>query len=245
VTTTEGLRLRPQPNTSQPELTTLAYNTVVEVIARVQGQDIMGNTEWFNVRHNSREGYISAYFSECVADPAPPPPVSADPLAFYLPLQCGSRARISQGNGGNTSHTGRTQYAFDFSIGLNTPVVAMAPGEVVAIFDQTGPGDACYGGGDSSCSSAANYVILRHADGNRTSYVHLNRVDVAVGAQVSRGQQVGLSGSTGYSTGPHLHAERQQSCSSRYCQTIPLSFEDVGGNGVPTSGETVTSGNCE
>ncbi|MBM4292553.1 MAG: M23 family metallopeptidase, partial [Deltaproteobacteria bacterium] len=173
-----------------------------------------------------------------------PPPVSDDPLAFYLPLECGASARISQGNGGSTSHTGRTQYAFDFSIALNTPVLAMAPGEVVAAFDETGPGDRCYSGGDSSCSAAANHVILRHADGKRTSYVHLNRVDVAVGAQVSRGQRVGLSGSTGYSTGPHLHAERQESCSSRYCQTVPLSFADVGGDGVPASGERVTSGNC-
>ena len=50
-----------------------------------------------------------------------------------------------------------------------------------------------------------NYVILSHADGFQTLYGHLTSYSVAVGTAVSQGSPLGLSGNTGYSTGPHLH----------------------------------------
>ena len=50
-----------------------------------------------------------------------------------------------------------------------------------------------------------NYVIMNHADGFQTLYGHLSSALVAIGQQLSQGSVVGLSGSTGYSTGPHLH----------------------------------------
>ncbi len=52
-----------------------------------------------------------------------------------------------------------------------------------------------------------NYVKIQHANGLQTTYAHLNSISVVRGQQVSRGQQVGLIGSTGNSTGPHLHFE--------------------------------------
>jgi murein DD-endopeptidase MepM/ murein hydrolase activator NlpD len=50
-----------------------------------------------------------------------------------------------------------------------------------------------------------NYVIMNHADGFQTLYGHLSSASVSIGQQLSQGSVVGLSGSTGYSTGPHLH----------------------------------------
>lgn len=76
---------------------------------------------------------------------------------------------------------------------------------VAYTYDKAGPGDPCYNGGDSSCFPYANYVVLKHGDGKLTTYKHLSKGSVSVGQTVKRGTTVGLSGSTGYSTGPHAH----------------------------------------
>ncbi|MFE3068388.1 peptidoglycan DD-metalloendopeptidase family protein [Streptomyces sp. NPDC059247] len=52
-----------------------------------------------------------------------------------------------------------------------------------------------------------NEVVIQHADGNYSQYAHLSSLAVSAGQAVSGGQQIGLSGSTGNSTGPHLHFE--------------------------------------
>lgn len=65
-------------------------------------------------------------------------------------------------------------------------------------------------GKDYSCGCGGgygNYVMVDHGDGRSTLYAHLSRVDVAVGQAVSAGQQLGAVGSTGHSTGAHLHFE--------------------------------------
>lgn len=50
-------------------------------------------------------------------------------------------------------------------------------------------------------------VVVDHGDGSETRYAHLSRVDVTAGADVRQGDPVGTVGSTGASTGPHLHFE--------------------------------------
>ncbi len=57
------------------------------------------------------------------------------------------------------------------------------------------------------CRSYGLYVVLRHGDGFTTRYGHLSAFTVAAGDTVAAGQVIGLSGNTGYSTGPHLHFE--------------------------------------
>jgi murein DD-endopeptidase MepM/ murein hydrolase activator NlpD len=52
-----------------------------------------------------------------------------------------------------------------------------------------------------------NYIRITHPNGTETIYGHLSRVDVSVGQTVDKGQQIGAVGSTGNSTGPHLHFE--------------------------------------
>ncbi|HET7338866.1 MAG TPA: peptidoglycan DD-metalloendopeptidase family protein [Candidatus Dormibacteraeota bacterium] len=85
-------------------------------------------------------------------------------------------------------HTG-----IDISAALGTPVMAAADGLVVAV------GHSSYGYG--------NYVIVAHGGGIATLYGHLLQTNVNVGDHVVRGQVIGLEGSTGFSTGPHVHFE--------------------------------------
>jgi len=89
--------------------------------------------------------------------------------------------------GGNTFHSG-----IDISAKTGTPIKAAQSGAV----SRSG-----WGGG-------YGYVVyIDHADGSQTRYAHMSNMNVDVGANVSQGQVIGWVGSTGASTGPHLHFE--------------------------------------
>jgi murein DD-endopeptidase MepM/ murein hydrolase activator NlpD len=85
-------------------------------------------------------------------------------------------------------HTG-----VDIAAPLGTPVMAAADGLIVAV----GHTNIGYG----------NYVVIAHGGGIATLYGHLLQTNVKSGDRVVRGQVIGLEGSTGLSTGPHVHFE--------------------------------------
>lgn len=234
------LNVRPDPSTMNDPVGSLAHGAIVDVLGETIGEDVDGSSLWFEIASGPLEGFVSATFATCTSEE--PPVIDED--GWYVPLPCGMTATISQGNNGATSHTGNSAFAFDFAVALNTPLVAIASGTVAYTFDETGPDDPCYNGGDSSCASFANYAIVRHADGTLSTYRHLNQVDVAVGDVIGVGETVGLSGSTGWATGRHAHVMRMEDCGAPFCQSIPLAFNDVAGDGVPVTGDDVTSGNC-
>lgn len=70
-----------------------------------------------------------------------------------------------------------------------------------------GNGTVIYTATDGWGGGYGNHVIINHGNGYATLYAHLQSVSVSVGQTVSVGQEVGKIGSTGYSTGPHLHFE--------------------------------------
>ena len=87
---------------------------------------------------------------------------------------------------------------------MGTPVVAAADGTVVA----TNSSCTHNWGKSYSCGGGyGNYVMISHAGGKMTVYGHLTSLTVSSGQSVSRGQVIGYVGSTGNSTGPHLHYE--------------------------------------
>lgn len=85
-------------------------------------------------------------------------------------------------------HTG-----IDIGAGYGTAVLAAADGMVsTTAYDAGGYG---------------NYIIIDHGNGNMTLYAHMSQLNVGEGQTVTQGQRIGLVGSTGMSTGPHLHFE--------------------------------------
>ncbi|PBC84134.1 MULTISPECIES: M23 family metallopeptidase [unclassified Streptomyces] len=95
------------------------------------------------------------------------------------------------------SHWAHKHSGQDFVVPTGTAVKAVHKGTVV----KAGP----WGGGDGP--AYGNAIVIQHDNGTYTQYAHLSQIQVRVGQQVGAGQQIGLSGSTGNSTGPHLHFE--------------------------------------
>jgi hypothetical protein len=238
---TDGLPLnvRSEPSTDGAIVGSLAEGTIVDVVGRTTGEVVDDVTEWLEVDPpGPLRGFVSARWAECTTDEPP------EMRGYYLPLACGRTARVSQGNNTTFSHRGYSRYAFDFAIPRGTRLFAMAPGRVIRVDDDTRPGDPCYDGGGPSCITEANLVWIRHPDGSVTSYAHLDAALVTRGERVDYATPIARSGSSGYSTGPHAHVARQEDCGAAGCQSIRLTFQDVPGDGVPETGDTVTSGNC-
>jgi len=105
--------------------------------------------------------------------------------------------------GNITNHFGPARHPFtggwylhkgiDIAWGYGVPIVATANGKVQRI--------------DYDAMGLGNYLVLRHNYGFYTRYGHLDRVAVKKGQEVRRGQIIGYMGSSGLSTGPHLHYE--------------------------------------
>jgi hypothetical protein len=144
-------------------------------------------------------------------------------VSYQLPFAAGETFEVVQGWNTSFSHNGRSAFAYDFKLPAGTPVVAAAAGTVA--FVHTGE-RAC---GGASLRDYANYVTIYHADGTATQYGHLARVDVAVGDVVDAGQQIGLSGRTGYTgCAAHLHFARQAQ-GGPVTQSRPIYFEEYPG----------------
>ncbi|MEU9252106.1 LysM peptidoglycan-binding domain-containing M23 family metallopeptidase [Streptomyces sp. NPDC048270] len=108
---------------------------------------------------------------------------------FVAPVSGGisTQYRASGAMWSSGYHTG-----VDFIASAGTTVKAVGAGTVVS---------AGWAG------SYGNEVIIKHADGKYSQYGHLSSLSVSAGQSVTAGQRIGLSGSTGNSTGPHLHFE--------------------------------------
>ncbi|MFJ7196257.1 MULTISPECIES: M23 family metallopeptidase [unclassified Streptomyces] len=110
--------------------------------------------------------------------------------AFQLPV-AGSYVTTGYKSSGSLWSSG-SHSGIDFHAASGSSVVAVGAGTVV---------EAGWGG------AYGNNIVLRMTDGTYTQYGHLSSIGVSVGQSVGAGQRIGLSGSTGNSTGPHLHFE--------------------------------------
>lgn len=117
--------------------------------------------------------------------------VSLGNINFIWP--CPSSSRITSGFGGRSSPTegaSSNHQGIDIGASTGSAIVAAAAGTVVI---------------STYSYSAGNYVMLNHGGGVYTVYMHCSQLLVSEGQEVSQGQTIAKVGSTGYSTGPHLH----------------------------------------
>jgi hypothetical protein len=143
-----------------------------------------------------RELHFDARFGDPDARP--------DGYVYGLPYPHGLTFSVLQGFHGAFSHHGSNEYAVDFACPIATPVVAARPGVVIAA------NASARGNGTSPDfldDHRANFVIVLHDDGTLGEYMHLSPsgVEVHPGQHVKRGQEIALSGNTGFSSTPHLH----------------------------------------
>ncbi|WP_137994859.1 M23 family metallopeptidase [Streptomyces vilmorinianum] len=126
--------------------------------------------------------------------PAPPDAPAVGVLAkpaFLAPFECGSEWTYSTYPGhGNVLDFIRS----DGKPSLGSPVLASAAGTATRHYQEGGAGQ---------------YIVIEHGDGWRTEYMHLDTYGVEDGARVEQGDKIGTVGSTGGSTGPHLHLQHK------------------------------------
>ncbi|MFE3472923.1 transglycosylase family protein [Streptomyces bacillaris] len=138
----------------------------------------------------ARKKAAAAQAAEAAKKAAPEPPRQAPVKrsGMSAPVAASTGTAYRQAGGWSSGyHTG-----VDFPVPTGTSVKAVAPGRVVS----------------SGWAGAYGYeVVIRHEDGKYSQYAHLSALHVKEGQSVSGGQRIARSGSTGNSTGPHLHFE--------------------------------------
>ncbi len=115
-------------------------------------------------------------------------PIREDKLNKKVQLLSGFGMRLHPIHKVRRMHKG-----IDFSAPKGTPIYASGDGKVVSV--------------ENKRTGYGKNVRISHGYGYKTLYAHMSKIDVKVGEQVKKGQIIGLVGSTGTSTAPHLHYE--------------------------------------
>ena len=123
-----------------------------------------------------------------------------DGYLYDLPYRKGLRFTIEQGYNGRFTH--QHENALDFNMPEGTPILAAREGIVASVVQNNN--ETCL---REACKKLSNYILICHSDGSFAEYAHIqcNGASVAVGDTIVKGEVIGISGSTGYAKGPHLH----------------------------------------
>lgn len=155
---------------------------------------------------------------------------------YDLPFEKNRSFMVFQGYNGTASHQG--QSALDFSMPEGTTVLAAREGIVVKVEESNT--ESCP---RPECGRFNNFVLVYHSDGSFAEYTHLKKdgAKVSLGDKVKKGAILGYSGSTGWTSGPHLHFVCFLSrIGSR--TTFPTKFKTGDGKTVELLEEKVTYG---
>jgi murein DD-endopeptidase MepM/ murein hydrolase activator NlpD len=155
---------------------------------------------------------------------------------YRVPYGIGSSFRVSQAYPSRLTHTlPENFYAIDFALPDGTPVYAAREGLVI-----NARHDHFKGAADPLMLDQANVVQILHSDGTIAVYAHLHwdSIRVHIGEHVTRGQYIANSGSTGFSSGPHLHFAVTRNTGEDEI-SVPVEFVGPGGQPVAAVDQTL------
>ncbi|MGX6607795.1 M23 family metallopeptidase [Micromonosporaceae bacterium Da 78-11] len=198
------LNMRRTPSSAGELAGSVANGGKVWIMCQVLGVQVTGTvrttTLWDRLANNT---YVSDGYVQRGTFPIPAcaaPVAAVTPGAWQLPVAAGlvSGFRTVERPG----HDG-----VDLGAARNTPILAAAAGTVIRVVCNVSTNN-CDVDGNRTLSGCGWYAEVQHADGIVTRYCHLvRRPGVQVGQVVAKGQVLGYVGTSGSSSGPHLHFE--------------------------------------
>ena len=228
IATTGGipLNMRSAPSSAAERLGTVANGGTVWIVCRVSGDRVAGTVRTTDVWDRLANGtYVAdAYVRRgsfvvppCAGSPSlPAPPVA--PGAWQSPV---AAATIS----GFRTVARPTHDGVDLAAARNTPIRSVAAGTVIRVVCNVSAG-TCDVDGNRTLKGCGWYVEVQHAGNVVTRYCHLvRRPPVVAGQTVAKGQLLGHVGSSGSSSGPHLHFEVHQGVPATSANAVsPITF---------------------
>jgi murein DD-endopeptidase MepM/ murein hydrolase activator NlpD len=203
-----ALNMRSGASSANTRIGTIANGSRVAIACQVVGEQVSGTVRatrvWDRLTNNSfvSDAYIVRASSKIPVCSTPAtfvePPATSGP--WMLPVV----ARIVSGfrTGDRPSHDG-----VDLGAARYTPIHAVAAGRVIRVVCNVSTNN-CDVDGNRTLSGCGWYAEIQHAGGWVTRYCHMvRRPSVTVGQTVTEGQVIGYVGTSGSSSGPHLHFE--------------------------------------
>ncbi|MGH2558005.1 MAG: SH3 domain-containing protein [Thermomicrobiales bacterium] len=191
-----GVNVRADATTGSDLVGTLIEQTVVDVLDG-PFHDASGN-DWYQIEADDLAGFVAGDLMILTEAPAPeqPLPVSGPTGTFINPLP-GATFTQAFGCSGFGFEPYNATLGCNYHNGID---LAMPAGTSIRASD----GGTVAAAGWCDCG-LGYYVTIDHGNGLRTTYGHMLEVRASVGQEVNQGQEIGLVGSTGLSTGPHVH----------------------------------------
>jgi murein DD-endopeptidase MepM/ murein hydrolase activator NlpD len=214
-----SLTVRADASSRSAKVGSLGNKAKVGIVCQVTGEYVKGRVRNTNKWDRLGTGrYIAdAYVKRntAVAVPACPPPAPAPAPSLTPPL---IDLELTKGDwvipvpkvpalGGFRTPARPEHDGVDISVARHTPIRSVAAGMVVTVKCNTS-GPSCDVDGSPQTTGCGWYVQVLHVDDVVTRYCHMVRQpEVAVGDEVAMGQIIGYVGTSGHSSGPHLHFE--------------------------------------